>query len=425
MDAFASALHAGDVAATRRALESSEHVREHINDPLFDFGQRAAHIAATNTGLLDVLIAFGADVNLRSEWKNGPYTVLDNCTEDSARFLISRGARITPHVAARLGWFDELRQIVETDPSVVQERGGDGQQPLHFSATVDIADYLLDRGADVDARCIDHSSTPAQYALVERPDVCRRLLQRGATPDVFMPCRLGDVRLAERLLDDDPACVNARVHTTGYPPVPPFNTYCWSLGFLASPHEVALKYAHQDVHDLLVRRSPPRVRLLDAAMRGDEPAARAALTQDPSVPVSLRPDEHALLAHAIFHGRDAAAEVMLGLGFDPTVRGVDGGTALHMACWMGRARLVERLLQGAGVPLGEADPTHGSTPLAWAVFGSVHRRADGADYIGVIDRLVRAGANVSAPGNKYGASMLDLADGNAAVQEALRRHGAI
>ena len=375
--------------------------------------------------LLDVLISFGADVNQRSDWKNGPYTVLDNSTEESARFLISRGATLTPHVAARLGWFDELRRMVQTDPSIVYERGGDGQQPLHLARTVEIADYLLDCGAHVDARCVDHSSTPAQYALAERPDVCRRLLERGATPDIFMPARLGDVRLAERLLDADPACVKARVNTAGYSPVPPFNTYCWSLGFLVSPHEVALRYEHPDVHDLLVRRSPPRVRLIEAAMRGDEPAARAALTQDPSVPVSLRADEHTLLAHAIFHGRYAAAEVMLGLGFDPLVGGADGGTALHAACWMGHARLVERLLQGGGAALNEVDPTHGGTPLAWAVFGSVHRCAEGADYVGVIDRLVRAGADVNAPGNKVGSSMLDLADGNPLVQEALRHHGAV
>ena len=64
-----------------------------------------------------------------------------------------------------------------------------------------IAEFLLDRGADIDARCIDHKSTPAQYALVDRPEVCRRLLERGATPDIFMAARLGDLALAARLID--------------------------------------------------------------------------------------------------------------------------------------------------------------------------------------------------------------------------------
>ena len=96
-------------------------------------------------------------------------------------------------------------------PALVHARGGDGQQPLHEAKTVAIADFLLERGAGIDVRCIDHQSTPAQYALVDRPDVCRRLLERGATPDIFMAARLGDVALATRLLDADPACV-ARPH---------------------------------------------------------------------------------------------------------------------------------------------------------------------------------------------------------------------
>ena len=88
---------------------------------------------------------------------------------------------------------------------------GDGQQPLHEAATIAIADLLLDRGADVDTRCIDHKSTAAQYALAERPEICRRLLERGASADIFMPARLGDVALATRVLDSDPQAITARV----------------------------------------------------------------------------------------------------------------------------------------------------------------------------------------------------------------------
>jgi hypothetical protein len=158
---------------------------------------------------------------------------------------------------------------VASDPLAVHERGGDGQQPLHQAATIAIADYLLDNGADIDARCVDHQSTPAQYALVERPDVCRRLLERGATADIFMAARLGDRPMTERLIEENPACVAARVNLPGYSPVPPFNIYCWTLGFLVSPHVVALAHEHRDVYDLLIARSSETVRLLDAVERGD------------------------------------------------------------------------------------------------------------------------------------------------------------
>jgi ankyrin repeat protein len=133
---------------------------------------------------------------------------------------------------------------------------------------------------------------------------------------------------------------------------------------------------------------------------------------------------HSHLAFAIFFGRFTAAELMLTLGFDPSAPGMDGGSALHAACWVGHLRLVERILARATVPVDSRDSTHGSTPLGWAAFGSVHRRAPGADYPGVIDRLVAAGADVTAPGNRDGETLLEMADTNRAVQETLRRHGA-
>ncbi|HEY7291724.1 MAG TPA: ankyrin repeat domain-containing protein [Vicinamibacterales bacterium] len=328
IEAFRDAVSRDDVATVTELLRVP-HVRERVDAPMFAFGQRAAHIAAKHKPMLEALITAGANVNLKSEWENGPYTVLDNATEETARFLLARGVTLTPNVAARLGWIGELRELLVADPACVHARGGDGQQPLHEAATVAIADLLIEHGADVNVRCIDHKSTPAQYALAERPDVCRRLLERGADADVFMPARLGDVALAARLLDADPQAVAARINEPGYAPVPPLHIYCWTLGFGLSPHDVALKFGHGDVRELLVRRSPPRVRFVNAVVAGDEAAARALLDQDPSVLASPSHAEHSLLAHAIFGGRREAAHLMLRLGFDETAGGVDGGNALH------------------------------------------------------------------------------------------------
>jgi ankyrin repeat protein len=420
---FHDAVHDGDVPRTERLL-ALPHVRKRINDPMFAFGQRAAHIAAKNEAMLATLVAAGADVSLKSAWENGPYTVLDNASEATARFLLEHGAKLTANAAARLGWFDALESLVSSDATVVHARGGDGQQPLHEAKTVAIADFLLDHGAGVDVRCIDHRSTPAQYALVDRPDVCRRLLERGASPDIFMAARFGDISLAARLLDADPSCVAARINEPGYSPVPPFNIYCWTIGFGMSPHETALKFGHRDVHDLLVARSPSRLRLIAAVLTGDERALEAMLAEEPSLIASLTPQDHGRLAQAIFHGRFDAADLMLRLGFDPAAPGVDGGTALHAACWVGSARLVERLLARGGVPVDARDPTHQSTPLGWAAFGSVHCRAAGAEYPAVARQLAAAGADITAPGNGEGRSLLEMAHGNPAMQEALGRLGA-
>ena len=57
-------------------------------------------------------------------------------------------------------------------------------------STIEIAAFLLDHGAEIDARDIDHESTPAQYMVDDRQDVARYLVSRGCTdrhPDGARP----------------------------------------------------------------------------------------------------------------------------------------------------------------------------------------------------------------------------------------------
>ncbi len=183
----------------------------------------------------------------------------------------------------------------------------------------------------------------------------------------------------------------------------------------------ALKFGHRDVHDLLVARSPVRIRFLNALLSADAHTANPALAETPSLLTSLTPQDHAQLVLAIFHERFDAADLMLRIGLDPAAPGVDGGTALHAACWVGSVRMVERILARGSVPLDARDPTHRSTPLDWAAFGSVHRRSAGADYAAVADRLVAAGADITALGNGPGRTLLEMTEGNPSMQEALRQ----
>ena len=140
---------------------------------------------------------------------------------------------------------------------------------------------------------------------------------------------------------------------------------------------------------------------------------------------SLTRHDHGYLAQAIFHGQFETAVLMLQLGFDPAAPGPDGGTALHAACWMGNVSMAERILARGGVAIDARDSMHQSTPLGWAAYGSVHRQAAGADYPSIVDRLVAAGADIHAVANGEGLSLLASAQGNPAMQDALRRHGAV
>lgn len=396
LDPFRDAINKGDAPAVRTQLEASPELRAKINDPIGYFGARAVIMAARHRAVMDVLLDFGADINLRSDWDKGPFSVLDSSSEEDTRYYLTLGAILTAHCCARMGWIDELRTLIDANPAVVHELGGDGKRPLHWAATPAVVDLLLDRGAEIDARCVDHHSTPVQYLLAERPDVVRHLLARGATADIFVPARLGDLDLANRLIDADPTCLEARVNAPEYEPVPSFNIYCWTLGWYLSPHEVALKFDQQAAYELMLRRSSPKVQLLVACSRADETVAKALIAAHPNLIAELAPTDHGLMAYSMFYLRDDAVNLMLSLGFDPLAAGMDGGTLLHVACWHGRADVVAKMLRDHRdkLDLERRDTTHNGTALGWAIHGSKHSWAKGGDHLACIKLMIDVGATL-------------------------------
>jgi hypothetical protein len=181
VEQFLAALYDGDVERVRGLLEAHEEVRASVNAPICWFDSRPATTAKRNLPLLDVLLEHGADLDLKSGWWAGGFGILEgDLTPDEAAPLIERGAIVDVHGAAHLGMLDRLEELVGRDPSLVHARGGDGKTPLHWASTVEVAGCLLDRGAEIDARDVDHESTPAQYLVRDAPDVARLLVERGA-----------------------------------------------------------------------------------------------------------------------------------------------------------------------------------------------------------------------------------------------------
>jgi hypothetical protein len=83
----------------------------------------------------------------------------------------------------------------------------------------------------------------------------------------------------------------------------------------------------------------------------------------------------------------------VGPNFSGVVGGSPAGTLLHHAAWIGSPGLVERLLERGADPLALSGALF-DTPLAWAALGSRHHRLPGRDYVGVVERLVAAGAEL-------------------------------
>ena len=395
LEQFDSAVREGDTERARELLEKHGDIRARINEPRFDFDSPAIHQAKKNLGLVDVLIEYGADINARSKFWAGGFGILEwDLTLEQARPLIDRGARITPWAAAGLGLYDELQSIIEANPDSVRERGGDGKTVLHCAATCAIAELLLDSRADVHARDVDHGSTALQYLIADEA-IARLLVARGAEVDIFAAARLGDRSLVERCLRDNPACVHARVNGAPFT-APGGHIYGWTLGFELTPADVARKFGHTAIAELIVSRLSPKARFVDALWCGDSERTRRELELHPAALQGLEPQEHVLLAWAAWWYRPDSVRLMLEVGFNPRVTGVHLSTPLDRASFHGYADIVATLLSLDPAPPLLQRNEFGVTPLGTCIYGSLHGWKTGhpQDHVRTLTLLLQAGSPV-------------------------------
>lgn len=418
--ALVAAIKANDPAAARRVLHDHPGLKARLDEPLpgFSFGATPllAALPSGNRELIDLLLDAGADINRRSHWWAGGFGVLDD-DHGLAPYLIERGARVDVHAAARLGMLDRLAELITADPGLVRARGGDGQTPLHFAPTIEIAAFLLDKGADIDARDVDHESTPAQYMVRSRQDVARYLVRRGCKTDLLLAAALGDVDLARRHLDENPECIRMSVSDQWFPRRDPRSggcIYIWTLGGHKTAHVVAREFGHEDVLRLLLERSPEELLLGLACELGDEAQFRNLLATRPDLSRTLTDDDKRKLVNAAESRNNNAVRLMLAAGWPLDARGQSGGTALHWASWHGNLEMVREILR-YHPPVDVRGDDYDMPPLGWALHGSEnswHRET--GDYVGVVEALLAAGAKVPPL-----TAELEVSD---ALREVLKRY---
>ena len=411
VDAVRAAFAANDADQVRAILNQHPQLKAAIDQPVGPFDSPAI-VNVRSREMLDVLLDAGADINVRSRWWAGGFGLLDSAEPELAAYAIERGAIVDAHAAARLGMLDRLRELVSRDPSVVHARGGDGQTPLHFARTPEAARYLLDCGADIDARDVDHESTAAQYMVKERQDVARYLITRGCRTDLLMAAALGDPDLARRHLDVDPGCIRMRVNDEFFPMVNERAggiIYQWTLGFHVSAHQVARKFGHHDLLTLLLERTPVDARLIDACWMADEPTVQTIRREHPGTVQSLSEGDRRQVAHAARNNQSAVVRLMLECGWPVNATGQHQATPLHWAAFHGNAEMAETILR-FNPPLEATDADFNGTPLRWAVHGSEHGwHCRTGDYGATVVALIRAGARRP-----------DAIEGSPAVQDVLR-----
>ena len=389
-----AAFHQDDTASVHALLARYPDLKAKINEPIGGFDSPAI-LAVRSRAMLDVLLAAGADINAKSRWWAGGFGLLHSASPELCAYAIERGAMVDVHAAARLGMLEKLMELVAAAPKLVHARGGDGQTPLHFASTVEIAKYLLDHGAAIDARDVDHESTPAQWMVRERQDIARYLITRGCKTDILMASAMGDLDLVRKHLEADAEAIRMRVSDEYFPMIggkTGGTIYQWTLGWYVSAHQVAKNFGHEAIFEFLMERSPNEIKLITACWLGDEATINSLLTAEPNLAARLREPERRQLAHATRNNDLPAVRLMLAIGLPVDARSQHNATPLHWAAFQGNAEMVELILR-KNPSLEVTDADFNATPLGWAIYGSEHGwHPEQGNYAATVEALLRAGA---------------------------------
>lgn len=122
------------------------------------------------------------------------------------------------HEAAKRGYLDAVRLLLEQGADPNAREPGDNTTPLHWAAAlghVHVVRALLDAGADVHGVGDLHDGDVIGWATLGGPDAIHRdvvtlLLERGARHHIFSAIAVGDLELIRRLVKAQPEALDRR-----------------------------------------------------------------------------------------------------------------------------------------------------------------------------------------------------------------------
>lgn len=414
LDQWKDAIERCNVDAVRDLFDKHKDLVAEVNSKIFAFDSSAIFVCRENVEMVDLLLQHGADINQKTGWEAGGFGILEGIEADFAEPLIERGAVVDIWGAVGLDRMDRAHELLQDAPHLVTARGGDGVHPLHYACSVEMIDFLISKGADVNARCVDHGSTPAQY-LVQDEMLMRRLLAQGAELDIFMAAYWGDASLIEACHASDPECCNVRLGSGEWTPFGNGDIYKWKIGHDFTPVDAARSQGHVDAAALILSISSPTARLSDAIWQGDNTKAQAIVDADAETLANLLENDPAALCRAAWENNIQAAALMLDLGFDPHQTAVHDSTPLDRAAFHGYAEVVELLLRRDPNPPLQKYNEFGGTPLGACLFGMTHGWETGhaKNHVKTARLLIQAGSVVSEQ---------MLGSGNSEMEQLIKDH---
>lgn len=206
--------------------------------------------------------------------------------------------------------------------------------------------------------------------------------------------------MVERILKHDPETIRTTVSERYFPKRDPESGGCiyfFGFGLTKSPHTIAHEFGHTAIFDLLMERSAPWLRLVQAAEIGEDSLAQGILEQHPTLFARLSANAARRIIGAALRNNTRAVELLLAYGWPSDAALENNQTALHFAAWHGNIAMARALLN-RNAPVNIVETQHGGSPLGWALHGSLHSwERDRGDYPGVTMALLAAGAHIPKP----------------------------
>ncbi|MCJ1473406.1 hypothetical protein MMC13_002057 [Lambiella insularis] len=325
-------------------------------------------------------------------------------------------------------------QAIDTLLKAARNASAEGYENLHWAVEnghKDVVLYLLDMGADIEAKNPANNDTPLMRAVqIGNADVAEALLERGARID---GCRSGGVTglftavqwqhaNVIRLLLRYGANINAHLDENGATPLieavrhgyersvqdlleagadveardhGQWTALVWAARVgRVHPLELLLKHGA----DINARADSGASPLRRAAMHGRTAIAELLIERGANLEAAI-PNESTPLLEAAWYGHVNTTRMLLTRGSNIEAADEDGRTSLSRSALQGQTEMIRLLLEHkANI---EAQDKEGYTPLMWAASGS-------KDRLEATEALLQAGASLRAR-NKHGATALSEA----------------
>ena len=188
-------------------LIEKENIDPNISVEQYNFrllilkGDTPIHIASKNGHLPIVQYLIekqNVNIDIKGfEERTSLHYACEKCKIPIINYLISQGANINEkdkwgnnviHYASIGGYLPIVQYIIGKQSDCIDAKGGRGKTPLHcacsFANNLPVVEYLISKGANVDAKDND-SWTPLHFAANNhRPEIVKYLVSKGANKNI-------------------------------------------------------------------------------------------------------------------------------------------------------------------------------------------------------------------------------------------------